>query len=49
MDVNFRFIGKMCNVTFCIEVRYDKIFAGSKWECWIAKLMVGEVASITRF
>ena len=25
MDVNFRFIGKMRNVTFCIEVRYDKI------------------------
>ena len=49
MDVNFRFIGKMCNVTFCIEVRYDKIFAGSKWGCQIAKLVSGEVASITRF
>ena len=34
---------------FCIEVRYDKILDGSKWERWIAKLVVGEVAGITRF
>lgn len=34
---------------FCIEVRYDKILAGSKCERWIAKLVGDEVASITRF
>ena len=49
MDVNFRFIGKMCNVAFCIEVRYDKILAGSKWKLWMVKLASGEVAGITRF